>query len=231
MRDAGLMRWLALLLAFAAGLATGAPAQNRVMSGTRGSAPAVHTTPPSSGHTATVRISGPRSEHRGFHRPFRGGGFIGGYGWPYFYDDYADSYEPEPAPAAQSAPAPATVQVKAEPVPDPVLLELRGNQWVKVESFTSVLPAAPVNAPLPQAAARQSAPAVIVYRDGHSEELSSYSIIGPVIYTKGDYWSSGNWTRKIQIADLDLPATLKQNQDRGVKFELPSGPDEVMIRP
>ena len=52
-----------------------------------------------------------------------------------------------------------------------------------------------------------------------------------MIYTKGDYWSSGNWTRKIQIADLDLPATLKQNQDRGVKFELPSGPDEVMIRP
>jgi hypothetical protein len=61
--------------------------------------------------------------------------------------------------------------------------------------------------------------------------LSSYSIIGTLIYTKGDYWSSGNWTRKIQIADLDLPATLKQNQDRGVKFELPSGPDEVMIRP
>jgi len=36
---------------------------------------------------------------------------------------------------------------------------------------------------------------------------------------------------EIQIADLDLPATLKQNQDRGVRFELPSGPDEVMIRP
>jgi hypothetical protein len=123
------------------------------------------------------------------------------------------------------------VQVKAEPVPDPVLLELRGNQWVKVESFTSVQSAAPVNASSAPAAAYQSAPAVLVYRDGHSEELSSYSIIGTLIYTKGDYWSSGNWTRKIQIADLDLPATLKQNQDRGVKFELPSGPDEVMIRP
>jgi hypothetical protein len=129
-------------------------------------------------------------------------------------------------PTAAAAP----VQVKSEPVPDPVLLELRGNQWVKVESFTSAAAAPPVNASTP-AAVRQSDPAVLVYRDGHSEELSSYSIIGPVIYTKGDYWSSGNWTRKIQIADLDLPATLKQNQDRGVKFELPSGPDEVMIRP
>jgi hypothetical protein len=132
---------------------------------------------------------------------------------------------------AQPAAAPAPQQVKTEPVPDPVLLELRGNQWVKVESFTSGQAAAPVNVPSPQVAVQQSAPAVLVYRDGHSEELSSYSIIGPLIYTKGDYWSSGNWTRKIQIADLDLPATLKQNQDRGVKFELPSGPDEVMIRP
>jgi hypothetical protein len=132
---------------------------------------------------------------------------------------------------AQPAAAPAPLQVKAEPVPDPVLLELRGNQWVKVESFTSVPAAAPVNVPSPQVAVQQSAPTVLVYRDGHSEELSSYSIIGPLIYTKSDYWSSGNWTRKIQIADLDLPATLKQNQDRGVKFELPSGPDEVMIRP
>jgi hypothetical protein len=119
--------------------------------------------------------------------------------------------------------------IKAEPVPDPVLLELRGNQWVKVDSFTSVPAAAPVNVSTQQVAVQ--APAVLVYRDGHSEELSSYSIIGTLIYTKGDYWSSGNWTRKIQIADLDLPATLKQNQDRGVKFELPSGPDEVMIRP
>jgi hypothetical protein len=124
------------------------------------------------------------------------------------------------------------VQLKAEPVPDPVLLELRGSQWVRVDNFTSA--AANVKAeslPAVESAAKTSAPAVLIFRDGHSEELSSYSIIGPVIYTKADYWSSGNWTRKIQIADLDLPATFKQNQDRGVKFELPSGPDEVMIRP
>ena len=52
-----------------------------------------------------------------------------------------------------------------------------------------------------------------------------------MIYTKADYWTAGAWTRTIQIADLDIPATLKQNQQRGVKFELPSGPDEVVIRP
>ena len=74
-------------------------------------------------------------------------------------------------------------------------------------------------------------PAVLIYRDGHSEEVSTYSIIGSAIYTKSDYYASGNWTRTIQIVDLDVAATLKQNQQRGVKFDLPSGPDEVMIRP
>ena len=206
-------------------------AQNRVMAGGHNSGALAHSgaghqsTP--GAHTPAIRISGSGFERRGFHRPFRGAGFIGGYGWPY-YDDYSESYEPEPVAAAPPAPQPA-VQVKTEPVPDPVLLELRGNQWVKVNSFTviadsNIAVAAPV-------VTKPSAPAVLVYRDGHSEDLNSYSIIGPVIYTKGDYWSSGNWTRKIQIADLDLPATLKQNQERGVKFELPSGPDEVMIRP
>jgi hypothetical protein len=209
-----------------------AVAQNRVMVG---HAPSVHgvggggrpPVPPGA-HTTGIRISGNGFERRGFHRPFRGGGFVGGYGWPYFYDDYAETYEPEPVAMVQPTAA-APIQVKAEPVPNPVLLELRGNQWVKVDSFTSAVPVSVSSAAaLPT---QSSAPAVLVYRDGHSEELNSYSIIGPVIYTKGDYWSSGNWTRKIQIADLDLPATFKQNQDHGVRFELPSGPDEVIIRP
>jgi len=30
---------------------------------------------------------------------------------------------------------------------------------------------------------------------------------------------------------LDVPATLKLNEDRGAKFSLPSGPNEVMFRP
>jgi hypothetical protein len=163
-------------------------------------------------------------------RPFRRTPYF--YGAPYIYSDY-DSYEPEgqaaPPPASQATPV---VPVKAEPLPDPVLLELRGNQWVKVTNFGEA--SAPALGPesaaqMPQR--KEMAPAVLIYRDGHSEEVSSYSIIGRVMYTKSDYWTSGAWTRKIQIADLDVPATLKQNQQRGVKFELPSGPDEIVIRP
>jgi hypothetical protein len=74
-------------------------------------------------------------------------------------------------------------------------------------------------------------PAVLVFRDGRQEEVKRYMIMGTVIYTRADYWSTGSWTRKIAIADLDVPATLRLNQGRGAKFGLPSGPDEVVVRP
>ena len=182
--------------------------------------------------------------HRSSTRVFVSSGFgnrsfrrnRGYYGWPYFADyGYGSGYDSEPyeypPPEPQAAPpaAPAVEESK-EPLPSPLLLELHGEQWVQVNSFA---PPAAETQQLSTGNPKPSAlpPAVLVFRDGHTEEVSSYSIIGPVIYTKSDYWASGTWTRKIQIADLDLPATLKQNQDRGVKFELPSGPDEVMIRP
>jgi hypothetical protein len=162
--------------------------------------------------------------HRAFNPAY------GYYGTPYFYSDY---YEPDqleylpPEPPPNPTPA---AQVKAEPLPDPVLLELHGTQWVRVtnfdESSSRALAAETVSAP-----AKALPPAVLVYRDGHSEELSSYSIIGGSIYTKANYWTTGSWTRSIAIADLDIPATLKQNEKRGINFELPSGPNEVMLRP
>ena len=164
----------------------------------------------------------------GFHRHgFHRTGLL--YPWPYFasdYGDYEDSYEP-PVPAPQPTPAP---QFKPEPIADPVLLEWRGGQWVRVAGFTTNNDSATMH-PQSRLPTKEMPPAVLVYRDGHIEELTSYSIIGSSIYTKSDYWTNGAWTRTIQIADLDIPSTLKQNQERGVKFELPSGPNEVMIRP
>ena len=212
---------LGLSLMVAALCSTGLLAQNRLpISG--GPARGIHG---AGAHPSVGFNFGEGMRRRSFHRsPYF-------YGAPYFYSDY-NSYEPEYQPPPP-APEPAqVVQPKPEPLPDAVLLELRGNQWVKVTNFgeasaQALGPAATVQA-LPQ---EQMPPAVLIYRDGHSEEVSSYSIIGKVMYTKSDYWSSGAWTRTIQITDLDVPATLQQNQQRGVKFDLPSGPDEVIIRP
>ena len=166
---------------------------------------------------------------RGHRHPFGRSPFFFLYGAPYFY---SDDYEPYDLQYAKSEPAPQPVSSEANPgpLPEPVLLELHGSQWVKVTNFGETSQQA-LNPSSQSASAKPMPAAVLVYRDGHSEEISSYSIIDRVMYTIADYYSSGSWTRTIQIADLDIPATLKQNQRRGVKFDLPSGPDEVVIRP
>lgn len=150
--------------------------------------------------------------------------------WPYDGEypdyDYGPDYESAPPPPL---PEPAPQVKEQSPPPSPALLELQGNQWVKVNNFT--MPANSGGAQTQLALAKEMPPAVIVFRDGRTEELTNYTIIDGAIHTRADYWTSGAWTRTIQIADLDIPATLKQNQDRGVNFELPSGPNEVVIRP
>lgn len=177
---------------------------------------------------STVGRIGPRAFGPGHrvHRFFPGYAY---YGLPYFYSDYEpyEEYVPEPPPRPEPVPV-----VKIEPAPDPVLLELRSGQWVRVNEFSqtseNVFSTA---APSPQSSTKQLPPAILVFRDGHTEEVSSYSIIGEAIYTKADYWSTGKWTRTIQLADLNIPATIEQNRTRGVDFGLPSSPDEIMIRP
>jgi hypothetical protein len=186
------------------------------------------------GRRSLIGLSGvPLGEGARHHRFSRNATFSGG--WPYFPPEY-DAYGPEEqAPPPVSPVAPITV-LKQEPIPSGALLELQGDHWVRVSSFATGSISSETQqikstsgAPMPPA--KELPPAILVYRDGHSEELSSYSIIGVTIYTKADYWTSGAWTRKIQIADLDLPATLKQNHERGLAFQLPSGPDEVILRP
>jgi hypothetical protein len=198
-------------------LASSAMAQTRM----GGFAPA-----PRFGHMSRNRTVIAR-EHHAFNPAY------GYYGIPYFYsDDYQSSefeYQPPPEPSAP----PIQVQMKTEPLPDSVLLELHGTRWVKVTNFgeSSDRALAAGTAAETQSKAKPLPPAVLVYRDGHTEELSSYSIIGGSIHTKSNYWTTGAWTRTIPLADLDIPATLQQNEKRGVNFELPSRPDEVMLRP
>jgi len=182
--------------------------------------------PVPSGQRSLIGLSGaPLHDHARRHG--RNSFFYGG--WPYWSSEYyEDSYQPE-AVLQPTAPARAPVpETKIEPVPSAVLLELQGNQWVKVSAFATATSTTPSIAP---PAARELPPAVIVYRDGHTEELSSYSIMGTTLYAKADYLTTGAWTRKVLLADLDLPATIKQNQERGLKFDLPSGPNEVVLRP
>jgi hypothetical protein len=57
---------------------------------------------------------------------------------------------------------------------------------------------------------------VLVFKDGHQQEILNYAIVGGTLYDLSDGQS-----RKIALAQLDLPATVKQNDGRGIDFELP----------
>jgi hypothetical protein len=57
---------------------------------------------------------------------------------------------------------------------------------------------------------------VLIFKDGHQLEVANYAIVGATLYDLSDGRS-----RKIQIAQLDLSATVKENDDRGVQFQLP----------
>jgi len=217
--------------AFVVLFTSGLFAQSRVMAGGHAPTSGGHGfAPPTHPHGFRIFV-GDGFNRRGFrrsgllNRPYLYSGFYPDYYPDYFYD--SPENEPPPPPPA---PAPAARQLVQEPTPAPALLELQGTRWVKVDTFTMNPMPPEIGAPV-STASKEMLPTVLVYRDGHTEELMSYSIIGSSIYAKSDYWTRGEWTRTIQIADLDIPSTLKQNQQRGVKFELPSGPDEVVIRP
>jgi len=163
---------------------------------------------------------------------------------PYFYPDYYD-YRPD----VVEAPPPQTIVLQTpQPAPqasattapaEPLVIELRGNRWVRItgdgEAQAGEEWVRPETAPARDA--KQSdkpstlPPAVLVFRDGHQEEIGKYVITGSTIYVRADYWTSGSWTRKVEIADLDVPATLMVNLQMGTQFRLPSSPNEVMMRP
>lgn len=59
-------------------------------------------------------------------------------------------------------------------------------------------------------------PNVLVFRDGHQLEVQNYAIVGDFLYD----FTPGH-ARKVPLSQLDLPATVKANDDRGLDFTLP----------
>jgi hypothetical protein len=196
-------------------------------------------------HVAFASGRGGGRSHFGRGHRFGGSAYA-----PYYY--YADDYDAESGPV--DAPRPQIIVPAAPPAappnpPESLVIEWSGDRWVRLTSRgpEAAAPVAQVDQRGPERASSQPAaasrpapasepatplpPAVLVFRDGHHEEMAKYTIVGSTIYTSSDYWTSGSWTRKVQIAELNVPATLKVNQERGAKFALPSSPNEVIFRP
>jgi len=135
-------------------------------------------------------------------------------------------------PKNDRGPAPST---------QPLMIELQNGRYVRITNT-------PANGePLPEFSHAQASnakpaitteprgnnlpPAVLVFRDGHTEEVRDYAIANGILYARGDYYTDGYWNKKIELSTLNITETLQANTTRNVKFILPASPNEVITRP
>jgi len=159
----------------------------------------VSPTPPSEGHH--------HHHHRNGVLPSRWG--VGYYAVPYGYYDQGDEAADE--------------QTDDQYNGGPTIFDRRGSGRVPRPPETISVEHAPVEsasvAPQPEAPPAPDQPqTVLVFKDGHQLEVENYAIVGSTLYdlTEGQ-------RRKIPLSDLDLDATTKQNDERGIDFQVPSG--------
>jgi hypothetical protein len=166
---------------------------------------------------------------------------------PFFYGDASTSgYPVSSLPPLIILQAPGSSAANsAPPLPmQPVVIELRGDRYVRISdegsSGSAVMDETPAtsrrlpNSSAPAAGAtgiEEPPTAVLVFRDGHREQISSYTIADSVLYASGNYFTDGSWTRKIELSSLDLAESIRSNRSRGIRFQLPSYPNEVIVGP
>ena len=162
---------------------------------------------------------------------------------PFFTDSlYSDAVYP----IAYGPVQPLVVVMQAPPAPDPaparpsepLLIELQGDRYVRISgegaSGAQMIDqegASTATANAPPASAAREATAILLFRDGRTEEVSDYTITDGVLYVRGNYYIDGSWSRKIALSSLNLPETIGANRTRGVKFQLPTFPNEVIVGP
>jgi hypothetical protein len=147
------------------------------------------------------------------------------------------------------------MEEQPQPAAQPLMIELRGDRYVRVasdgENAGNALP--PANHPATRdtrssisnsgttpsviasnakpTAASELPPTVLIFRDGHSENVHDYAITDGVIYARGNYYTDGYWNKKIEVSALNVSQTIQSNEARGVQFHLPGAPNEVITRP
>lgn len=165
---------------------------------------------------ATFTSSGPRDGrvdgHHRHHRTLQGLP----YGYPYAV--------PVPYPSDQSATDDRDADADADPnyQGGPTIFDRRGSGADSYVPPVRDVPAAhssqraDSDPPPPEP---PQDPTTLIFKDGHTMEVENYAIVGATLFDL----TSGH-PRKVALADLDLAATQKQNDERGVNFQLPPSP-------
>ncbi|HZP02933.1 MAG TPA: hypothetical protein VFD30_21975 [Terriglobia bacterium] len=162
---------------------------------------------PRAGTPGTVPFAHPGG--MGHHRRHRDGDFFS----PLYYA------VPVPYAVETAAPDAADANDAEEYQGGPTLFDRRGSgerSYIPpVQEATAA--AAPVQEDSPPAAPEPVQSTLLIFKDGHNLEVGNYAIVGATLFdlTPGH-------PRKIPLADLDVEATRKENDDRGIVFQFPS---------
>lgn len=162
--------------------------------------------------TSAPSMNGNRRHH--------GRQFFGGY--PYavytpYYPVYAteygtgtyaeEAYEPAPEPEP-----PAPTIFERRPTSRPYARDEARYDQEQAPAAQSEQP--PLNSNIGVGAQETT---TLVYRDGHKFDIHNYAIVGGAIFN-----FDGTGPFKTQLSELDVPATVKFNEEQGVIFKLPS---------
>ena len=170
--------------------------------GPRGYTPGWNPAFPNSG-TGT-RPNGPSNGHHRHHDGIYGGAL---YAVPYYgYYDNGD----------QAADDTEADQYKG----GPTIFDRRGPGYVprpSEEDYADRQPEEIAGSAPASTSAQPEEQTVLVFKDGHQLEVENYAIVGSTLYdlTEGH-------RRRIGLSELDLVATAKENDDRGIDFRLPA---------
>ncbi len=153
------------------------------------------------------------------------------YSYPYYGGEPVMVMDPSALPGAgtfNTYPPP-----QSEPMPQGYYSPSAGQNSVREEMrygthYTDYRETAPAPAPPPSATGTSLSAngnessdvmTVLIFKDGHQMEVANYAVMNDFVFI-----FTGT-RRKIPLAELDLPATTKANEERGTDFHLPGKAD------
>jgi hypothetical protein len=138
-------------------------------------------------------------------------GFFGYYGYPAFYgSDFYSSGDYYPAYDYYGSSDYSTQNDVARQQQDIDRLE---DEVARLREQRDSREAAP---PKSLAENRPSTPTLLVFRDKHTQEVQNYAIVGGTLWIFNEQRAT-----KLPLSWLDVEATTKANEDRGVDFQVP----------
>ncbi len=157
------------------------------------------------------------------------------------YTDYLDAGYP----VASQPPVVVVQQPRAASVPEPpaaptepLMIELQGDRYVQVSNpshqaqmIDSPAPAEAMTRSNNPPSSDSSSPAILVFRDGHREEVTGYTIADGRLYVTSNYLTTGFWIQYVELSTLNLPETIAANSGRPHPFRIPSSSNEVIVGP